>query len=197
MRWIAMLVVLVIPNLVFAESAELADVVPPSPTDPAVSKMSLDECAALAIASHPRLAETISRVSEAHGTAVQAGLYPNPRLDSGNPQTIGPNRTSVYTIGLTQEVVRGGKLKLDRSAALEAARQAEWDVVRKRFEVLTSVRQEFFSTLAAQRRKLMFEQLLDISLRSEKTSMNLLDAEQVSETRKGMRGTQRGFTAAF
>ena len=178
-----MLVVVGIPCLTnAAEPVDSADIVLPSPDMATVSTMNLDECVALALASHPRLIESDARVTEAHGAAVQAGLYPNPRLDSGNPQTIGPNRTGIYTIGLTQEVIRGGKLKLDRSAALEAAHQAEWDVVRKRFEVLTGVRQEFFSTLAAQRRKTLLEKLLELSKRSEKTSMNLLDAEQVSET---------------
>ncbi|WP_010584406.1 TolC family protein [Schlesneria paludicola] len=187
MRWIALVVLIGLPGLIsMASSAETADPIPPAPDHSEAAAVSaridLDECVALALASHPRLTEYNARISEAHGSAVQAGLYPNPRVDSGNPQVIGPTRTGVYSIGLTQEVVRGGKLKLDRAAALEAAHQAEWDSVRKRFEVLTSVRQEFFSTLAAQRRKTLLQKLLEISKQSEKTSMNLFDAEQVSET---------------
>lgn len=187
MRWIALVVLTGLPGLIsMASSAETADPVTPAPnrsdTEPVRSTIDLDECVSLALASHPRLSEYQARISEAHGGAVQAGLYPNPRIDSGNPQVIGPNRTGVYSIGVTQDVVRGGKLKLDRAAAVEAAHQAEWDSVRKRFEVLTSVRQEFFSTLAAQRRKTLLEKLLEISKQSEKTSMNLFDAEQVSET---------------
>ena len=187
MRWIALIVLIGLPGLnSTASSAEDADPIPPSPVQQAPaevkSTINLDECVALALASHPRLSEFTARIAEAHGSAVQAGLYPNPRVDSGNPQVIGPTRTGVYSIGLTQEVVRGGKLKLDRAAALEAAHQAEWDSVKKRYDVLTSVRQEFFSTLAAQRRKTLLEKLLVIAKQSEKTSMNLLDAEQVSET---------------
>jgi cobalt-zinc-cadmium efflux system outer membrane protein len=183
MRWIALLVFAGIPGLIAAvEPANRNNVVPPSPDAPAVETMTLDECVALALSSHPRLVEYDARVTEAQGSAVQAGLYPNPRIDSGNPQTIGGKRTSVYSVGVTQEIVRGGKLKLDRAAAQEAAHQAEWDTVRKRFEVLTGVRQEFFSTLAAQRRKTLLEKLLELAKRSERTSLNLFDAEQVSET---------------
>ena len=182
MRWIAMLVGAVIAGLLTAEPASSADSIPPSPDEPPIARMTLDQCISLALGSHPRLAESDARVSEAHGIVVQAGKYPNPRVDSGNPQTIGPNKTSIYTIGLTQEVVRGGKLKLDQAAALEAAHQAEWDVVRRRFEVLTGVRQEFFSTLAAQRRKKLLDELLKLAIRSERTSLNLFNAELVSET---------------
>ena len=183
MRWIAMLVAAGIPHLLAAaEPAVPADSIPPSPEEAQVSRITLDECISMALTSHPRLSESDARVTESHGNAVQAGTYPNPRVDSGNPQTIGPNKTSIYTIGLTQEVIRGGKLKLQRAAALEAAHQAEWDVVRQRFEVLTSVRQEFFSTLAAQRRKTLLDELLKLAKRSERTSMDLLKAEQVSET---------------
>jgi cobalt-zinc-cadmium efflux system outer membrane protein len=183
MRWIALLVCLGVCGIVAAEEPAVpADVIPPSPEPQIVAKMTLDQCVAMALISHPRLAEFNARITEAQGVAVQAGLYPNPRVDSGNPQTIGPNKTSIYTIGLTQEVVRGGKLKLNQAAATEGARQAEWEAVRKRFEVLTTVRQEFFSTLAAQRRKKLLERLLELTKKSEKTSENLLEAEQVSET---------------
>ena len=186
MRWIALVIgiVVVIPAFAFAaEPVETGDPLPPAPGPVESSTtLTLDQCIAIALTTHPRLAESLAHVTVSHGSAVQAGLYPNPRVDSGNPQTIGPNRTGIYTIGLTQEVVRGGKLKLDRAAALEAAHQAEYDVVRKKFEILTGVRQEFFSTLAAQRRKALLEKLLELAKRSEKTSLNLLEAEQVSET---------------
>ena len=184
MRWIALVIVVVSPAFVFAaEPVEMADPLPPAPGPvESTATLTLDQCVAIALTTHPRLAESLAHVTESHGSAVQAGLYPNPRVDSGNPQTIGPNRTGIYTIGLTQEVVRGGKLKLDRAAALEAAHQAEYDVVRRKFEILTGVRQEFFSTLAAQRRKALLEKLLELAKRSEKTSLNLLEAEQVSET---------------
>lgn len=183
MRWIAMLVAAGIPCLLTAaEPADFAGAVPPSPDEVSLSKMTLEQCVTLALGNHPRLSEYDARIAEAQGNAVQAGLYPNPRIDSGNPQTIGNNKTGIYTIGLTQEVIRGGKLKLQQAAATEAAHQARWDAVRRRFEVLTNVRQEFFSTLAAQRRVYLLEQLLKLARSSENTSMNLLNAEQVSET---------------
>jgi len=160
-------------------AAAQADDVPPSPESGALS---LDECIAWTILRHPRLAEAGFMIDESRGLAVQAGLYPNPRIDSGNPQTIGPQKTTVLTTGLTQEVVTAGKLRLDQAAATEASRQTEWNRVRTRFNVLTQVRQEFFTTLAAQRRQDVLGKLLALAEQSEKTGNNLYKAEQVSET---------------
>ena len=135
--------------------------------EPLGTRLKLEECVAIALANHPSLAEASARIDVARGQVIQARLYPNPRVDSGNPQTIGPAKTSVFTVGLTQEIVRGGKLKLDQAAAFEVSRQSEWDAVRQRFEILTIVRQEFFSTLAAQRRMTLLEKQQQIAKRSE------------------------------
>ncbi len=162
-----------------------ADEVPPAPatkTVPEMPGLTLDECVSWTLMRHPRLVEAGFQIDQSRGNALQAGLYPNPRLDSGNPQTIGPQRATILTTGLTQEVVTAGKLKLDQAAATEAARQAEWNRVRTQYDVLTQVRQEFFATLAAQRRRVLMEQLLALAQQSEKTSTNLFNAEQVSET---------------
>lgn len=156
-----------------------AEEIPPPPAAPSLT---LDECVAWAILRHPRLVESGFQIDQSRGSALQAGLYPNPRVDSGNPQVIGPQRSTVLTTGLTQEVVTAGKLKLDQAAATEAARQSEWNQIRTRYEVLTQVRQEFFVTVAAQRRRVLLEKLLDLAEQSEKTGTNLFKAEQVSET---------------
>ena len=113
MRWIAFIIVIIVPYLfVAAEPVETIDLIPPAPgAAVSTATITLEECISIALASHPRLAESLARVTESQGSAVQAGLYPNPRIDSGNPQTISPNRTSVYSFGLTQEVVRGGEIK--------------------------------------------------------------------------------------
>ena len=181
MRCIVLLLLVVTPCLLFAADTTLPNdgQIPPAP---AAVPLKLEDCVALAMTSHPRLIEARARIDEAHGLAIQAGLYPNPRLDGGSPQVLGGRAASVYNEGVTQEIVVAGKLKLNRAAAVEATRQTEWDAVRKRFEVLTAVRQEFFMTLAAQRRRTLLEKLLLLTKQSEKTSMNLFDAEQVSET---------------
>jgi cobalt-zinc-cadmium efflux system outer membrane protein len=173
MRWIVAFA------LFISTCPSRADESPPAPSGPSLT---LDECVAWARLRHPRLVEAGFQIDQTRGNALQAGLYPNPRIDSGNPQTIGAQRTTVLTTGLTQEIVTAGKLKLDQAAATEAARQADWNRIRTQFDVLTQVRQEFFTTLAAQRRRALLEKLLSLAEQSEKTGTNLFNAEQVSET---------------
>lgn len=142
----------------------------------------LNECVNIALENHPELAEGYARIDEARGGYVQAGLYPNPRLDSGNPQTITRTPGSNYSLGFTQEIIRGGKRNLDRLAANEGVRQSEWDQVRRRYDIMTSVRQDFYSTLSAQQRTSILKTILGLAQRSEKTSQDLFKADQVSES---------------
>lgn len=142
----------------------------------------LDQCVSIALDRHPQLTEGVARIDEARGGYVQSSLYPNPRLDSGNPQTITRYPGSNYSLGVTQEIIRGGKRRLDMAAANETIRQTEWDQVRRRYEILTLVRQDFYSALSAQQRTAILEVILKLAQQSEKTSQDLFKAEQVSET---------------
>lgn len=148
---------------------------------PADSGLTLEQCVALALESHPQLAGAGAQVDEARGLAYQAGLYPNPRLDSGNPQVIGRSPSSVYSVGVTQEIVSAGKLRLKQAAATESARQTEWELTLRRIQVITTVRQSFFATVGAQRRQALFVRLAEIAEKSEATSQALMDAGRVSE----------------
>lgn len=166
MRWIVVFGMIGLSELALAAEPRPASDEPVAVAS-LTTRLKLEECVGIALANHPGLAEAGARIDESRGQVMQARLYPNPRVDSGNPQTIGPQRTSVYSVGLTQEIVRGGKLKLDQAAAYEASRQTEWDAVRQRFEILTTVRKEFFSTLATQRRKTLLEKQQQVAKRSE------------------------------
>lgn len=144
--------------------------------------MSLDQCVNIAQANHPKLAAARANVDQAYGQMVQAGLYPNPRVDNGNPQFIMGGQNSVYNAGLTQTVVRGGKLRLSQGAAREALRQAELDYISARFQLITDVRNQFYIVLAAQERITTLNRLVVILQSTEKTSTHLLDAGRVSES---------------
>jgi cobalt-zinc-cadmium efflux system outer membrane protein len=146
------------------------------------SQFTIDQCVNLALDNHPQLVEGNARIDEARGGYVQSSLYPNPRLDSGNPQTIGRSPSSIYSVGFTQEIIRGGKRQLDMAAANEGVRASEWDLVRRRYDIITAVRQDFYSALSAQQRAAILETILTLAKRSEKTSQDLYKAEQVSET---------------
>lgn len=152
----------------------------PPPVGPA--PLSLDDCVRLALTNSPRLTQARAAIDQAYGAMVQAGLYPNPRIDNGNPQFILGGLNSVYNVGLTQPMVTAGKLRLSRRAEAEAMRQAELQYIRAQYDLLTDVRQQFFAILAAQDRIAILTQLVTILYQSEKTSADLLQAGRVSET---------------
>jgi cobalt-zinc-cadmium efflux system outer membrane protein len=172
--WFALIGAVLTTPAVFAQESAKAPA--------AETPFTIEQCIGLALEYHPQLAEGTARIDEARGGQVQASLYPNPRLDSGNPQTIARTPGSVYSVGFTQEIIRSGKRQLDIAAAGEGIRSTEWDLVRRRYEIITSVRQDFYSTLSAQRREAILETILGLAKRSEKTSQDLYKAEQVSET---------------
>jgi cobalt-zinc-cadmium efflux system outer membrane protein len=131
--------------------------------------------------NHPVLRRDLAMVEEARGTALQAGLAPNPRLDFINPWQFG-GRNSEYSAGLTQLVITGGKLKLDRAAAQEAVRQAELTYSRDRFDLLHGVWEQFYAVLAAQERTRVLTQTERIVEKAEQTGQRLLQGGQGNRT---------------
>jgi hypothetical protein len=71
---------------------------------------------ALAVEQNPILRRDRARVESFRGAALQAGLYPNPKFDTGNPPVVLAGRNSQYNFGFQQDFVVQGKLKLDRAA---------------------------------------------------------------------------------
>lgn len=136
------------------------------------SRYSLEQLTSLAADNNPLLRRDLARIEAARGLAVQAGLYPNPRFDTGNPQQLA-GVSSVYNAGFIQPVVTKGKLKLDTSAALQAVRQAELSFFEDRFDLYTAVRTQFVTVLAAQRRVTVLKQLTRVVESSLQTATKL------------------------
>jgi len=143
-----------------------------SPPDPSVYR--LDQLVRMAEQSNPLLSRDLARIDEARGTAVQAGIYPNPRLDSGNSdQFAGIN--SEYSTGYLQTIVTAGKLGLQRAAATEGVRQAEFAYHRDRYNLVHRVRAQFYTVLAAQERTRTLQQTKEIVDQAEQTGTKLLN----------------------
>lgn len=134
----------------------------------------LEEFVALAERSHPRLRQAAAAVEAARGKAVQARLYPNPMLAAGSPQAAG--RYSQWNVYASQDVVTGGKLRLQQQAALREVQQAEYELIRARYEVLTGTRIAFYELAVAQRRAEIYTLLLDIAKRSYEIGRQLAAA---------------------
>lgn len=133
--------------------------------------LTLDAVVAMAEQNSPNLREAVAEVEASRGRTVQAGLYPNPTIVGGGQQLSGSD--SQYFATLSQEIVTKGKLRLDRAATSLTITQAELQFVRTRFDLLTNVRQKFYSTLAAQRRVEILESLVDVARKSQQSAVLL------------------------
>lgn len=145
----------------------------PSSTIAPARTWTLAELESVANTSHPMLQRDFSRIEAARGDALQAGLYPNPHFDTNNPQVFA-GQNSLLNAGIMQEFVVKGKLRLDRAAATKVVQQHEFAYVQDRFSLLTSLRQQFYVVLAAQRRVTVLTELEKITSSSLETG-RLLD----------------------
>lgn len=116
--------------------------------------LTLADLEQLALKNNPTIAQAAGEVDAARGRAKQAGLLPNPTVGytgaeiSGGPVINGGE----HGIFVEQTIPLGGKLRLSRQVFERAATEAEAlrDVQRQR--VLTDVRIQFYTVLAAERR---------------------------------------------
>lgn len=151
----------------------------PTPAGVDMPGFALQELTDIALANSPRLRRALADAEQARGEAVQAGMYPNPRFESGNPQQIG-GAQSVYSGGITQQIVRGGKLKLSRAAAEQHFASLQMQYRAERLALITEVRKQFIAGLAQQMRLELLRSLLQVSHQSEQATENLLKAGEAS-----------------
>ncbi|MDR1479133.1 MAG: TolC family protein [Planctomycetaceae bacterium] len=78
---------------------------------------SFDELWELAQTSNPSLHKKINQIKYANGQRIQAGLYPNPRLNYAGDNLGVHGEIGKHGFGITQEIITAKKKKFDRSIA--------------------------------------------------------------------------------
>jgi outer membrane protein, heavy metal efflux system len=102
----------------------------------------------VALVYNPALREAAAEVEGASGRRLQAGLYPNPRLRY--EQSIIGSRLAPqgnFLIQLDQELVTGGKRRLDRGVADREMDAAAITLLGRKFDILTRVRRAYYDYL--------------------------------------------------
>lgn len=143
-----------------AVEANLLPLVPPGasvtvgprdagPAAPVLQRVDLPALWDLALVHNPALREASAELEAARGRQVQAGLYPNPRL-LYDQDTVGSRLAPQgnFTAVASQEVVTAGKLRLDRAVAERGTASAAWDLVGRKYEVLTRIRRVWYDYLS-------------------------------------------------
>jgi cobalt-zinc-cadmium efflux system outer membrane protein len=124
-------------------SAQEPQAAPDTPTD-------LPGLWRLALANNPSLHEAAAEVDASAGAQIQAGKYPNPRFVYSE-DTIGSRSAPAgnLSLQLTQEIVTGGKRRLDVAIAGRETDAARLALVGRRFEVLTRLRRAYYGYVNA------------------------------------------------
>ena len=142
--------------------------------------LSLGQLEQIALAHNPTLCQAAVRIQAARGQWQQVGLYPNPVAgyiseEVGTHGTAGKQGAFV-----SQEIVTGGKLKLNRAVAGQEVEQAEWAWQAQRRRILNDVRAIYYDVLYAQQTIEINERLVRIGAENVKTAENLFAAKEVS-----------------
>ncbi|HTM54305.1 MAG TPA: TolC family protein [Pirellulales bacterium] len=162
------------PMNMTAQIRPIPEPIPPGRAEPDTG-ITLEDVTNLALANNPQIREAAGKAAAARAQALQASLYPNPTFGQASPQLAG-NQTQ-YNGYIIQDIVTKNKIGLDTAAAERAAREAELALVRARFDVLTRVRQSFYTALVAQQRVEVLERMVKIAETSLDISQRLLKAE--------------------
>jgi cobalt-zinc-cadmium efflux system outer membrane protein len=140
----------------------------------------LEELEGMALANHPALARAAARMRAAQGNAWQVGRPPNPRIGYSGEE-IGDDGTAGMQGGfVSQEFIRGGKLGLNRAAALQRVAVAEAEFEAERLRVVADVRVEFYRVLSAQREVELSRELSGVGEKAVETVNALLRAGTAS-----------------
>ncbi len=111
--------------------------------------LTLDEAQRLAMNRSPLIRQAAADVEAARGTAIQAGLHPNPHVGY-QADDINTGSTAGYQgVGISQTISTGGKLKLARSAAVMDLENARLTLSRTQYDLATQVRSNYFAVLVA------------------------------------------------
>ena len=110
---------------------------------------SLNELQGLALSNNPLVAQAEAQVTIMRGTAVQAGLHPNPVIGYEG-DTVGSGGTPNYHGGYASTIIKTpGKLDLAESAANVDVWNAELMRKKTHIELITQVRGAYFAALIA------------------------------------------------
>ena len=145
------------------------------------SPLTLSDLQQIALECNPTLVQARMAVSAAEGGLVQAGLYPNPSLAYVADEIGNDGSSGLQGMGISQEIVTRGKLRLGQAVASCEVQQAEQAWEAQRLRVMNDVRIGFYEALLAQKRIEINEQLLGIEQQILSSTQQLRAAAEVSE----------------
>src|SRR2546425_2826511 len=124
---------------------------PPQEQATTQSGLTLVELEQIALSNNPTLAQAAAEIRAATGRKLQSGLYPNPTVGYQGEQIRGGIQGGgEQGFFVSQDIVLGSKLGLNRKIFEQEKRQAEAEGEEQRLRIINSVRILYYRALAAQ-----------------------------------------------
>ena len=145
------------------------------------ASLTLADLESIAESNNPTLAQAAAVIDASRGSALQAGLYPNPIIGYQGEQ-IGAEGTAgeLQGIFIEQQFITAGKLRLSRAKYQQEAVMAEIQAMAQRYRVLNSVRLHFWDALTAQQLVVARRDLLGIAENAAGTTEQLVNVGQAN-----------------
>ncbi|MEP2072448.1 MAG: TolC family protein [Rhodopirellula bahusiensis] len=142
--------------------------------------LTLSSVEAMALGTHPAIAEARARVAFSTGQAVQAGLPFNPVLQYQSDEIGNESSSGLHTVQLSQQFVTANKLEIAQQVQAHEAQRRRSELRMAELRVLTNVRSAFAVAIVAQRRAQIANQIVDLAEKSLSSVRDLLNAQEVS-----------------
>lgn len=165
----------------FADSANSQQEAIPIPLPEVASEtgLTLKQLEQRAVASNPSIQRLNALVGAARGNTLQVGLRPNPSIGYEGQQLGSGGLAEQHGVLFTQEIVRGGKLRLNRAVADRGRMKIEQELAAQEMRVLTDVRIAFYQVVLAQRQIDLTADLIQISGNGSKSVDQLFNIKEV------------------
>lgn len=141
-----------VPQFALDRNAPFAHTDTPAPTGttPTPStNLTLAEMQRLALENSPALKQAEAEVAAARGSAIQAGLYPNPKFGYQGDQIGSGHTAGQQGAFLNQTIVTKDKLTLAQAAAQADVARAEANIQQLRADISAQVRARYFALATA------------------------------------------------
>ena len=145
----------------------------------ALGRLTLADLEQMAIGANPSVARAAALVQAARGNWIQVGLPPNPSFGYEGQQIGSAGRAEQDGVFVQQEIVRGGKLGLNRQVAAQEWARREQELAAQQQRVITDVRVAFYQVLVAERQVQLTEQLRSIAAEAVKVAEALRKGMEV------------------
>ncbi|WP_417750051.1 TolC family protein [Rosistilla oblonga] len=142
--------------------------------------LTLEAIESIALANNPTIAELVATTQKAAGFKSQVGLRANPTVGYNGTQ-IADQGTDQHAVFISQTIITGDKLALNRAVVNEALRAQLMQLEAQKYRIATDIRITFYDALAAQQRVNLIRDFQSVAVKGVDLAEQLKEAQDGSQ----------------